>query len=48
VQAVTLSRAREQIAWLDALRVELEVRGDARGAAIARRLGSHLRASPRT
>lgn len=48
VQDVTLSRVREQIAWLDALRVELEVQGDDRGAATARKLLSHLRSKAAT
>lgn len=43
MQPVTLSRVRDQIAWLDALRVELDTRGDAPGAAMARRLATHLR-----
>ena len=47
VQGVTLSRARERIAWLDALRVELELQGDERGAAMTRRLASHFRARTR-
>ncbi len=43
VQGVTLSRAREEIAAIYALRVELDMCGDARGSSLARKLASHLR-----
>ena len=43
VQGVTLSRALAEIAAVDALRVELDVRGDLHGSALARKLGTHLR-----